>query len=55
MTRGRNKIVESFMEVLFPLDILTDLFNNYELFEAEAPIIRLLHNLYIESDKFYPI
>lgn len=55
MTKGRNKIVESYMETMFTLDILSDLFEKYELHEAEVPIIRLLHNLYAESEKFYPI
>lgn len=34
---------------MFTLDILSDLFEKYELHEAEVPIIRLLHNLYAES------
>jgi hypothetical protein len=55
MTKGRNKTVESYMETMFTLDILSDLFEKYDLFEAEVPIIRLLHNLYAESEKFYPI
>lgn len=40
---------------MFTLDILSDLFEKEELHEAEVPIIRLLHNLYAESEKFYPI
>lgn len=55
MTKGRNKQVEDYMQGMFSIDILTDLFVSYELQEAEAPIIRLLHNLYAESDKYYPI
>lgn len=55
MTKGRNKTVESYMETMFTLDILSDLFEKYELHEAEVPVIRLLHNLYAESEKFYPI
>ena len=55
LTKGRNKIVESYMETMFTLDILSDLFEKYELHEAEVPIIRLLHNLYAESERFYPI
>lgn len=55
MTKGRNKTVESYMETMFTLDILSDLFEHYELHEAEVPVIRLLHNLYAESEKFYPI
>lgn len=55
MTKGRNKQVEEHMQSMFSIDILTDLFLDYELQEAEAPIIRLLHNLYAESDKYYPI
>lgn len=43
------------MESMFTLDILSDLFEKYELYEAEVPIIRLLHNLYAESERFYPI
>lgn len=55
MTSGRNKTVESVMEGYFSLDILADLFEKEQLYEAEAPIIRLLHNLHAESDKYYPI
>jgi hypothetical protein len=55
MTKGRNKQVEDYMQGMFSIDILTDLFVSYELQEAEAPVIRLLHNLYAESDKYYPI
>lgn len=43
------------MEGYFSLDILADLFEKEQLYEAEAPIIRLLHNLHAESDKYYPI
>lgn len=42
---------------MFSIEILTDLLldKDIKLDQAEAPIIRLLHNLYAESDKFYPI
>jgi hypothetical protein len=55
MTRGRNKLVEDYMKGMFSADILTDLFLYESLEEAEPPIIRLLHNLYIESDPYYAI
>lgn len=55
MTKGRNKQVEDYMQGLFPVDILTDLFVDEQLQEAEAPMIRLIHNLYAENDKYYPI
>ena len=55
MTKGRNKTVESYMETMFTLDILSDLFEKYELHESEVPIVRILHNLYAESEKYYPI
>ena len=38
---------------MFTKDTLTDLIK-LDLFQAEVPIIRLLHYLYIESEKFYP-
>lgn len=49
MTKGRNKIVEDHMSTMFTIDILSDLFEKEKLYEAEVPIIRLLHNLYAES------
>jgi hypothetical protein len=55
MTKGRNKSVESYLEPMFTLDILSDLFDKDNLYESEAPIIRLLHNLHAESERFYPI
>lgn len=55
MTKGRNKTVEQVIEVMMTLDVLTELFENENLEEAEVPIIRLLHYLYAESERFYPI
>ena len=55
MTRGRNKTVEGYLETMFTQDILTELFENYQLYESEVPIIRLLHNLHAENERYYPI
>ena len=55
MTKGRNKTVEQVIEVMMTLDVLTELFENENLEEAEVPIIRILHYLYAESERFYPI
>ena len=55
MTKGRNKLVEDYVKGMFTADILTDLFLNESLEEAEPSIVRLLHNLYIESDPYYSI
>ena len=38
-----------------PLDILTELFDKYELEDLEVPIIDVLHYLYAENDNYYPI
>jgi hypothetical protein len=40
---------------MMTLDVLSELFENHELHEAEVPVIRLLHYLYAESERFYPI
>lgn len=55
LVKGRNKTVESYVETIFSLDVLSELFQKYDLHEAEVPIIRLIHNLYAESERFYPI
>jgi hypothetical protein len=34
MTKGRNKTVESYMESMFTIDILSDLFEKEQLHEA---------------------
>lgn len=40
---------------MFSADILTDLMLEENLEEAEPSVVRLLHNLYIESDPYYAI
>jgi hypothetical protein len=55
MTRGRNKLVEDYIKGMFSADILTDLMLEESLEEAEPSVVRLLHNLYIESDPYYAI
>lgn len=55
LAQGRNKITEIELSKVYTLKILGDLFENEELKEAEVPIIRLIHYLYAESEKFYPI
>ena len=55
LAQGRNKITEQELCKIFPLNLLGDLFENYELYEAEVPVIRLLHYLYTETEKYYPI
>lgn len=35
--------------------MLTTVFENEELYEAEVPILRILHYLYAESENFYPV
>jgi hypothetical protein len=55
MTKGRNKTTESYIETIMTLDVLSELFEREKLEEAEVPVIRLLHYLYAESERFYPI
>lgn len=55
MVQGRNKTVEGYVETLLTAEALSDLMTNEELFEAEAPLIRIMHYLYAESPAFYPI
>ena len=55
MTQGRNKNVERYIQKEIPLDLLTELFVNYELGDLEVPIIEILHYLYAENDNYYPI
>ena len=55
LVQGRNKITEEEITKLFSLDLLGDLFEHYNLYEAEIPIIRLIHYLYAESEYYYPI
>jgi hypothetical protein len=55
LAQGRNKITEIELSKVYTLKILGDLFENEDLKEAEVPIIRLIHYLYAESEKFYPI
>jgi hypothetical protein len=40
---------------VYTLKLLGHLFEHYDLHEAEVPVTRLLHYLYAESEKFYPI
>lgn len=54
MVQGRNKTVEGYVETLLSAETLSDLMSQ-ELFEVEVPIIRIMHYLYAESEKFYPI
>lgn len=37
------------------LDVLSELITKENLFDAEVPIIRIMHYLYAESENFYPI
>ena len=55
MTQGRNKTVENYIEVMLTQDVLSELMINYKLYNVEAPIIRIMHYLYAESQRFYPI
>lgn len=55
LAQGRNKVTEMELSTIYSLQLLGDLFENEELYEAEVPIIRLLHYLYAESEFFYPI
>ncbi len=55
MVKGRNKTVETYVETMFTLDVLSELFEKYDLHQAEVPVTRLLHYLYVESEKFYPM
>lgn len=55
MCRGRNKIVESYIDTMMTLEVLTELMTQEKLFDAEVPIIRIIHYLYAENENFYPI
>ena len=55
MTQGRNKNVEKYIQKELPLDLLTELYVNYDLVDLEVPITDILHYLYAENDNYYPI
>lgn len=55
MTQGRNKVTEKQLAKEFTLELLTNIFENEELYEAEVPVLRILHYLYAESEVFYPV
>lgn len=55
MCRGRNKIVESYIDTTMTLEVLTELMTKEKLFDAEVPIIRIIHYLFAENQNFYPI
>ncbi len=58
MTKGKNKQAEDYIQGMFSIYIFADflwVMSFYELQEAETSIIRLLHNLYAENEKYYSI
>lgn len=55
MVQGRNKTVEAYIEVMLTQDVVSELMNNYVLYDMEMPIIRIMHYLYAESQRYYPI
>lgn len=50
MTQGRNKVTEKELGKEFSLELLTNIFENCDLYEAEVPVLRILHYLYAESE-----
>lgn len=49
MVQGRNKTVEGYIEGMITSDVLSSLLEEKEIYEAEVPVIRLMHYLYAES------
>lgn len=55
MCKGRNKIVENYIDTTMSMDVISELITKQTLFDAQVPIIRIMHYLYAQNQNFYPI